>query len=565
MAVAVVDIQVGASGALQQLKAIRQASLGAADGFTKLNERAQAVKAIVEAQQGSFAKASTVQGVFAAKVKNTETAIRAQINALRDVQSKVQIGGALYQKAAKQIAQYEEILRKANAATIQSGRSLDAVESGLAALGVGAGLFNAQNIAKSFIDAAFAADGAQRRIQLVSQGFDDYRSVLEVSQNAAQRFGLSQTQAANAIADIYTRLRPVGFQLNEINAIYEGFNTAVRLSGVGADAASAAFLQLSQGLGSGTLQGDELRSVLEQMPAIAQAIAKEMDINVGSIKEFGSQGKITSDIIVRALDRVRTEGAGKLAQSLDTPQQRVIDLQNAFEDLKVEVGSAVAPLVIDSMKRITAALKESTEFVRDLKTGFEVLAEAAAGIPISMINLDSALGGVIGRFHELSRNAGLRMLLDMMTLGGVSGLISIAGIGQKRQRQQGYKAPAGPEIPIRLSMQGRDFGGGKDKEKAKKGKTDAERAAEAAKKEAERVAEVIRNRLAEGQMIRMKSDMQDKIAAAEAAGDKMLVARLQGQQKEVDLQYQYAKLLAEEKDVKAQEAIIYEGLKCLNG
>lgn len=429
---------------------------------------------------------------------------------------------------------------------------------------VASAAFNAQRIATSFITAANAANAAQSRIKLVSQGFDDYRSVLQVAQSTATRFGISQTQAATAIADIYTRLRPVGFQLNEINAIYEGFNTAVKLSGTSADAASSAFLQLSQGLGSGALQGDELRSVLEQIPAVAQAIATELKTNVGNIKEFGSQGKITSDVILRALDRIRTEGAGKLAEALDTPQQRIIDLQNAFEDLKIEVGSAVAPLVVSSIKEITAAIKEATSFVGNLKSGFDILANTTSGVSLGIGNIDSALGGVIGRFNELGRNKGLMMLLDLVTLGGASILGGIAGIGEKRKKRQGYEAPAGPEIPLRLSRQGRTLTGTKEtKRKGRTGKSDAEQAAEAAAKEAERVSEVIRNRLAEGQVLRIKSELQDKISAAEMSGDKMLVARLQGQQKQIDLQVQYAKELANEKNIKAQQAIIFEGQSAL--
>jgi tape measure domain-containing protein len=433
----------------------------------------------------------------------------------------------------------------------------DGLSNAFAGLAAGAAAFNAQRIASSFIAAANAADGAQRRIKLVSQGFDDYRSVLEVARSAATRFGLSQTQAASAIADIYTRLRPVGFQLNEINAIYEGFNTAVRLSGVSAEAASSAFLQLSQGLGSGTLQGDELRSVLEQMPAIAQAIAKEMDINVGSIKEFGSQGKITSDIIVRALDRVRADGAGKLAESLDTPQQRVIDLQNAFQEFQVEVGSAVAPAVISSIKGITEAVKEATTFVNDLKTGFDVLGAAAGGLG----NIETGLGGINSKLNQIGANKGLATLIDFLLLGGPSILGAIGSIGQRRRARAGYAAPAGPEMPIRLSMQGRTFGGGggsRGRGDGNKAAREAERAAEAAAKEAERVAEVIRSRTAEGQIMQLKSTLQDKISAAEMAGDKQLVIRLQGQQKELDIQYKYAQALAQEKDIRAQQAIIFE-------
>jgi TP901 family phage tail tape measure protein len=92
---------------------------------------------------------------------------------------------------------------------------------------------------------------------------------------------------------------------------------------------------------------------------------------------------------------------------------------------------------------------------------------------------------------------------------------------------------------------------------------EAERAAEAAAREAARVQEVIRDRLAEGQMIRLNSEMRDRIAAAEAAGDTMLAARLKGAQRELDIQYRYAQELARETDLEAQKAIIFEGQTAL--
>jgi tape measure domain-containing protein len=540
MAVSNVELRVDARNAIAALQRVNSASAQAEAATQKL--------------KSAFATAGQVQSVFGAKVANTESAIRKQIAALQDVQSRVQLGGALYQKAAKQIEEYEARLRGASRATSDAATAL----TGLAA---GAAAFNAQRIATAFIAAANAADGAERRIKLVSQGFDDYRLVLQVAEGAAKRFGLSQIQASTAIADVYTRLRPVGFQLNEINAIYEGFNTAVKLSGVSAEAANAAFLQLSQGLGSGTLQGDELRSVLEQMPAIAQAIAKEMDINVGSIKKFGSEGKITAEVIVRALDRVRTEGAGKLAQALDTPQQRIIDLQNAFEDLKVEVGGAVAPIVIASIKEITKAIQEATKFTVDLKAGFMVMGDAFGGINLGIGSMNEGLLGTIMRLNEIGRNKGLIALLDIMTLGGASTLGGIARLGKKRRAGEGYAAPAGPEMPIRLSMQGRTFGGGGGgKGAGNKAAKDAERAAKAAAEERARIAETVRERLAEGQLIQLKSTIQDKIAAAEAAGDQQLVTRLKGQERLLDIEFRYAQELAQTRDIKLQEAIIYKGI-----
>jgi tape measure domain-containing protein len=339
-------------------------------------------------------------------------------------------------------------------------RSVKQLETAFAGLGVAVAGMNALNIAKDFFATANAADAAQRRIKMVSTGLDDYRLVMQTARNASAKFGLSQTEAANAVADIYTRLRPVGFGLSEINAIYEGFNTAVKLSSVEAGAASSAFLQLSQGLGSGTLQGDELRSVLEQMPSIAQAIAKEMNVTVGSIKKLGSEGKITSEVMVRALDRIRTEGAEKLATAMDTPQQRIVALGNAMEDFKVAVASDVAPVVIGAIGQITVAIQNATQFVTDLRTGFGLLAGAFSGVASGISGINTALSGTIGKFAALGQSKGLMMLLNFMTLGGANALGSLAGAGAKKNANKPFAAPIGPEMPIRLSMQGLNLGGG---------------------------------------------------------------------------------------------------------
>jgi hypothetical protein len=125
----------------------------------------------------------------------------------------------------------------------------------------------------------------------------------------------------------------------------------------------------------------------------------------------------------------------------------------------------------------------------------------------------------------------------------------------------------GTSIGATVGGGGKGGGGAKGKtdaeRAAEKAAREAERAAEAAAQEAARVQEVIRNRLAEGQIIAVKIQQQDRIAAAEAAGDKMLVARLQSQERELEIQYRYAQELAKEVNLDAQKAIIYEGQNAL--
>lgn len=74
-----------------------------------------------------------------------------------------------------------------------------------------------------------------------------------------------------------------------------------KASGATAAEAASGALQVGQALGSGVLQGDELRSIKENAPAIAQAIADAFNVPIGALKSLGEQGKLTSDKVFAAI------------------------------------------------------------------------------------------------------------------------------------------------------------------------------------------------------------------------------------------------------------------------
>ena len=93
-----------------------------------------------------------------------------------------------------------------------------------------------------------------------------------------------------------------------------------------------------------------------------------------------------------------------------------------------------------------------------------------------------------------------------------------------------------------------------------KAAAEREQAAKAAAEEQKRVAQVIRERIAETELLDTKIRLADRINAAESDGDQMLAERLRGQQALIDLQYRYAQQIAGEKDIRAQEAIARQGI-----
>ncbi|MBS5595663.1 tape measure protein [Peptostreptococcus sp.] len=89
-----------------------------------------------------------------------------------------------------------------------------------------------------------------------------------------------------------------GGKANDAAKFYQTAMQSFRKGGSSNEEASAAMYQLNQGLASGTLQGDELRSVRENAPLMAKMIEKEVGMG---IKEAGKKGILTSEVVKNAI------------------------------------------------------------------------------------------------------------------------------------------------------------------------------------------------------------------------------------------------------------------------
>ena len=224
----------------------------------------------------------------------------------------------------------------------------------------------------------------QLRLRLLSQEYGEYEKAQRLAAQASETFGLSTSEASAGIADIYARLRPIGVTLADIKSTYIGFNTAAKLSGVSAQQASGAFLQLAQALGSGRLQGDEFRSIAEQLPKLNQVIAKSMDVPIGQLKTLASQGKITSEIIIKALKDIEADG-GEAIKGLmkEDPTQKFKNLSNAVEKLSIAIGTDLLTVVAP----VTQALADAVNWVNDLPSPVKSLTVAILALTAGFYTL----------------------------------------------------------------------------------------------------------------------------------------------------------------------------------
>lgn len=184
------------------------------------------------------------------------------------------------------------------------------------------------------------------RLKLLTEATGEFSKAQAIATEGQKLFGISNAEALDGVTNITARLLPLGVSLEDIRTTFIGFNTAAKLGGATAIEASNAFRQLAQALGSGRLAGDEFRSVSEQVPLILKPLAAELGVSTGALKELAAQGKLTRDVVIRALKSIGREGGPALKAILENdPTQVFKNLQNEIENLQVSVGSALLPAV----------------------------------------------------------------------------------------------------------------------------------------------------------------------------------------------------------------------------
>lgn len=120
-------------------------------------------------------------------------------------------------------------------------------------------------------------------------------------------FDISQaTQSTlNGTATLYSRLergtRTYNTSAEDLARLTTIINQGFAVSGATAQEAENAIIQLSQGIASGVLRGEEFNSVSEQGSRLMIALADSMGVSIGQLRSMAAEGKLTTDVVVNGL------------------------------------------------------------------------------------------------------------------------------------------------------------------------------------------------------------------------------------------------------------------------
>ncbi|HIA5182951.1 TPA: tape measure protein [Salmonella enterica] len=169
----------------------------------------------------------------------------------------------------------------------------------------------------------------------------------------------------DATASLYARLeratREYGTSADDLAKLTTIINQGFVVSGATAQEAENAIIQLSQGLASGALRGEEFNSVNEQGNRIIVALADSMGVSIGQMRQMAAAGKLTTDVVVNGLLSQGVTIGNEFANTTTTISQALQVAGNNItkffgENSTVKTGTAIFNDAVISVSENIGAL-----------------------------------------------------------------------------------------------------------------------------------------------------------------------------------------------------------------
>lgn len=376
---------------------------------------AQQEEMVAAGQQNTeaFKKLDTQTEKLGATIRGLETQQQTLTQSMKAAENAASVAAAAKDEAAAATKRLQEQENMAQSVTNSLTSSV---------LRLAASYVSIQGLKKA-VDLSDSLVSMRARLDRMNDGLQTTQELETMIYQSSQRSRGSFTDTMGLVSQLGTMAGDAFSSSKEIVQFAEQLNKQLAMSGASGASAQAAILQLEQGLASGVLRGDELNSVMEQAPALAKSIADYMQVSVGELREMGSQGQITADIVKNALfaaakdtnaefektpmtwAQVWTVASNTAVRALDpllTAINWVANNLNVAIPLVVSLGSAFGVLLIAA--NWTNILATATKTAASMQAFYNAVmaANPIALTAAAVLVLVAALYGGVAAFNKLT-------------------------------------------------------------------------------------------------------------------------------------------------------------------
>lgn len=195
------------------------------------------------------------------------------------------------------------------------------------------------------------------RIRLVTDSTED----LKEKQKALFAISQKTRTGYEATAALYSRMarntKQAHIESSRLLTVTEAIAKALIISGAAANSADAALIQLTQGFAANALRGQELNSVMEQIPRVSEAIATGMGVSIGRLRALAAEGKLTTDIVIKALESQAAAIDKEFTTMQRTMGQAALQTKNQWAAFLGELDKSL--LITKNVTELFDILRES--------------------------------------------------------------------------------------------------------------------------------------------------------------------------------------------------------------
>lgn len=204
----------------------------------------------------------------------------------------------------------------------------------------------------------------------------DYKTSLEESLKYANEVGVSTDDFVQSASRLRTLAPEVVTSYGDAAKFTKLLDMNMVSTGASTQEASYAMRQITQALGKGLVNGDELNSIMENSPQIARMLAKHLNVSVGELKQLGKEGKISG----QALYDTVLENADAIEKQFSAMP---VTADRAWNSIKNTIGArsaeAATALSVNLGKALTSISNSGmADTIGEMLAGFVPLSNAAA-------------------------------------------------------------------------------------------------------------------------------------------------------------------------------------------
>lgn len=335
-------------------------------------------------------------------------------------------------------------------------------------LGPVAGYLSIREAIQGIVAASDSSVSIQNRLQLYSRDQANAAALLQANLGVANDTRVALEDQVRTYTRLQAATRDFAYTQQQLLDITSGINQAFAISGsVGAEA-SASIIQFTQAISSNRLGGDELRSISEQAPRLTQALVEGLNtiqafgegtqITIGDLRQLGTEGKLTSDVLLRAFQSQLPQLQAEFVNTSATISQALTIMKNnainAFIEFDRNSGfvrglseaiiefSKNLPAVIDLVTKLAGAFAAVTAArliigtITATSTALAVLRTQTAAVAAANL---AATGTQVG-FTTALRGTAIGAALTQGALLGVVGVLGllITELATNKEKQENF-------------------------------------------------------------------------------------------------------------------------------